>query len=453
MIFSKMIGRLGLFPLILGASVSAVPAAFADDLPSDLSTDCLAFIDQLRADKAEFGFIQAPEDWNHPEGSPKLHIFYFGANPEALGGNGSTPIVYFNGGPGGTPHHAYTVFKTFPAAAGIPFLYIDQRGNGCSSPYPTVSTNLAGAVRLGRYGSRNIVHDAEAIRHTIFPDGRRWSVFGQSFGAAIVHRYIAIAPGALKKAFLQGDSLMNDGIAWSEDRMLSQKRIGDLYLNQFPEDEKIFASARAQLPADYCTGDGTSVTCGPALLDQFIGQSLAFPRNWASIHTTLGQMLTADGKLDPAFLAANLPATIDPNPSQGEFMVAVIPGRELPGGLLNTWSCQLAVPRLIDRGLDPSSWFYNECRGDLATRSTYDSFLKRIIEKDYLTIAQVANGLRDFPKLEMHLYSGELDSVAPREGFREEVARLGRRIYYSNIANIGHDWTNAPQIWADLRRP
>ncbi|MBC7387218.1 MAG: hypothetical protein H7301_13785, partial [Cryobacterium sp.] len=199
-------------------------------LPDGLTKECLDFIASLPKN-VDYGFIQAPEDWDHPDHSPKIPVFYYTERLAALQASSIVPIAYYNGGPGSSSHSAYQFFKTdheislallsFPPAKNVPFLYIDQRGTGCSGSLPNVPITLAGAERLGRYGTRNTVYDSEAIRAKLFPDGRKWKLFGQSYGTAIVHRHISLAPYAVEKAFAHGLSMMSEGFRWSEFRLIS----------------------------------------------------------------------------------------------------------------------------------------------------------------------------------------------------------------------------------------
>ena len=84
------------------------------------------------------------------------------------------------------------------SAQTLSMIYLDQRGNGCSDPYPAGPVNTQfttmTAQRLALYGSRSIVRDAEALRELLLGPGKSWSAFGQSFGGEIVHRYVEMLP-------------------------------------------------------------------------------------------------------------------------------------------------------------------------------------------------------------------------------------------------------------------
>jgi pimeloyl-ACP methyl ester carboxylesterase len=433
------------------ASTPTIAADVAMALPPGLTKDCTDYIAKMPKE-LEIDFIKVPEDWDHPDTSRPIYIFYYAPNLHELAQMGIKPIAYFNGGPASPSHGIYEFFKDFKPAQGIPFLYLDQRGTGCSGQYPNVPVTLPGAEKIGLYGTRNIVRDAEAIRKHLFPDNRKWSIFGQSFGSLIVHRYIATFPGSIDKAFAHGASLMDDGIEWVVDRALSQKRVSSIYLQKFPGDDEILARARLLLPKNYCNGSKTVVQCGPGLLDAFAFNSLGFSRAWAGLHSQIIQILNPDGSLNYAFLKKNIPPTVSESETLTDFVVAVIPGREAPGGLSNTWSCKVAVPRLISRGEKPLDWMYSECRMELAGRAEYDPFLLRIVGEDYIRLGAVVRALRAYPALEFHLYSAELDTFGPREGYAQEIRALDGRIYYTNFPTTGHDWINEPSIFADMQK-
>lgn len=443
----RLLALLFLSPLTVSAFQWAGP------LPSDLSKECLDYIKAMPPE-LEYDFIQVPEDWDHPETSPKLHIFYYTPKLHELEKLNITPIAYYNGGPGSPSHNIYEYFKKYtPLAEGVPFLYIDQRGTGCSSLYPEVPVTLEGAKRIGLYGTRNIVRDSEAIRKHLFKDHRKWRIFGQSFGGYIVHRYIQIAPEAIEKAYAHGASLMTDGIAWGMARMASQKRNGEAYDVKYPGDKEILAKARALFPKDYCNGNATVVSCGSGLLDYFGWSMLGFSNSWGNLHKAIGSLLKADGSFNLEYMQSQIPNQVDAKPSMIDFMVAVIPGRELPAGFLNTWSCKKATERFKAQGENPDEWQFNECRLSINAQATYDSFLDQIVEEDYLTPKMVAKSLKRNPKLDFYLYSGQLDSIVPVESFGEEVKWLRNRIHYTNFLQTGHNWMAEAQIWSELKLP
>ncbi|MBL7715067.1 MAG: alpha/beta hydrolase [Bdellovibrionales bacterium] len=435
--------------LALNGACLGATAFAAAGVPPGASAKCTKYVQGLPAE-IETDFIMVPEDWDNPTASPLIPIFFYA--PDLY--QNQKWIAYFNGGPGGSTHGIYAYFKKYtPLSAGVPFLYIDQRGTGCSGSFPEVPVTLEGAKRMALYGTRSIVRDAEAVRRHLLKD-KPWGIFGQSYGGYIVHRYIALYPKSVEHAVVQGASLMDNGIRWVETRLLAQQRAATEYLKQYPGDAEILEKARSQVPADYCQGNQTAVACGPGLLDGIAWGQIAFPKGWPNLHKTYAGLLKADGTLDLAYLGTLIPKQVDATDSMADFLVAVVPGRELPGGLLNTWSCQKAVPRMKRKGIDTNSWFYSECRGALSIQAKYDSFLKKIVKDDSIRLKDVHRSLKKNPGLQFHLFSGELDTFVARESYQQEVKKLGRLANFSfmNVMNIGHDWTNSKEVWAALKK-
>ncbi len=143
--------------------------------------------------------IEVPEDWSS-QTSPKIKVAYYYS--KAKMDAGQTPVIFFNGGPGGASAGSYRVLvlnkKDIESAFNnLNFVFIDQRGNGCSQEYPEVNSE-SDVARLKNYTSRSIVKDAEAIRQKIWGD-RPWKIFGQSYGGFIVRRYLEVAPAIDKR--------------------------------------------------------------------------------------------------------------------------------------------------------------------------------------------------------------------------------------------------------------
>jgi hypothetical protein len=58
---------------------------------------------------------------------------------------------------------------------------------------------------------------------------------------------------------------------------------------------------------------------------------------------------------------------------------------------------------------------------------------------DHLSIPDLVRSLQTNPGLGFYLYSGDLDSMVPKETFADEVAEAGARLTYRDFANSGHD--------------
>lgn len=186
-------------------------------------------------------------------------------------------MVYLNGGPGHPcrPPNAYPWTQTI-LDRGYQMLYLDQRGTGLSTPVTATTLGLRGynetqAKYLKLYRADSIVRDCEAIRLALTstsppyttkssssatststststgaaaaaahgePEGRKWSIMGQSFGGFCAITYLSFYPSSLREAFLFGGL---QPLVTSPDavyRSLYKKVIerNNAYYAKFPED-------------------------------------------------------------------------------------------------------------------------------------------------------------------------------------------------------------------------
>src|SRR5262249_20382769 len=152
------------------------------------------------------------------------------------------------------------------SSLGENFIYIDQRGTGCSDPYPS-GVNEETMRRLTHYTSRSIVKDAEAIRVKLLGENGKWRVFGQSYGGSIVHRYIQVAPEHLDAAYSHGFALIDDIHQRYLQRLRSQLRVSKEYFRKYPQDESLIRKIRQAIAQDNCFTDGRLRICGPNVID------------------------------------------------------------------------------------------------------------------------------------------------------------------------------------------
>jgi hypothetical protein len=253
---------------------------------------CKAFQESLPENFTR-GFLTVPENWDQPKGR-QIKVFYYG-NLTSKPGAGA-PVIFYNGGPGSDSHGSYESLHESAKNHGLSFIYLDQRGTGCSDPYP-IKANHETAQRLTRYGTRSIVLDSEALRRHLFPSGEKWKIFGQSYGGAIVHRYTGLAPEGVVAAYAHGFSVMKDPMEWLKLRLLSQKRVLADYLKVYPDDLEIIKKLREAIPAEKCFTDGDLSVCGNSVIDAAT-ILLGFKTSWETLNGFLSAMITPDGQVD-----------------------------------------------------------------------------------------------------------------------------------------------------------
>ena len=406
--------------------------------------ECARFVARLPVGTTR-DYIDVPEDWSHPRGR-RLRVFYYGRF------SGQVPIAIFNGGPSASSHELYDMLQSTDGARSAPLLFIDQRGTGCSAPYPATD-DLASLSRIERYGSRAIVEDAEAIRRRLLGFDGRWKVVGASFGGLIVQRYVALHPEHLLRAASHGWSVADEPGRWMRQRLESQARVLEAYLKVYPGDDERLKALAARIPDDRCWRAADAVQlCGRGVLGGMNMTDLGKRNRWDRMHSTITALsestLGAGGVLDRFVQLAVSPLYVS------SYLVrAALTRLEMMPGSTSPDACRVAVESLRRAGSNPEAMAVNECR--LYLEAIHDpagaALLSRLRIIDPLRSQDIRRGLERNRSLQLFLYASTFDSVVPVETFNDEVAALGDRITYRVLPHSGHEGLrNEPQIWLDL---
>ena len=417
---------------------------------SPAQADCQTFRSRLDPSLVQ-GFLNVPEDWNQPRGR-KIRVFYYARLLRDSSGAVIRPTVFFNGGPANDSHSSYDTLEHRSSAQTLSMIYLDQRGTGCSDPYPESPISLSTARRLTLYGSRSIVRDAEALRAQLLGKDGKWAAFGQSYGGEIVQRYIELAPAGLTSAFAHGAALVSDPITKITGRLGAQLRVSRDYFAVYPGDEPRLRAIRAAIPATRCFEDGASRVCGPEVLDAAT-ILLGFRTDWDSLHQWLGSLMGAAGKLDDPTLENFVRTLVFGVYTQSGFAASVLSYQEVAPGYTDNTACQASLVKLQQspETTSPANWPINECRLLMALHGPWDQILPQLGHGDPVSLDHVAAQLNQAPNLRFFLYSGGEDVFVPVSIFSEEVARLGSRITYRNFPDSGHDgFYTEEKIWDDL---
>ncbi len=411
-------------------------SSFAND-------ECSDFISKLPSD-FNSGYISVPEDWNNISGN-HIKIFYYGrSNPD----NTLPTIAFFNGGPSASSHNSFELINKHPESKKLNFIYIDQRGTGCSSPFPLEQTEDA-IMRLTHYSSRAIVKDAEAIRKSLLGEKSKWKIFGQSYGGLIVHRYLEVAPESIEAAHIHGYAIMSDQIEWMKMRILSQKRVTEDYFKEYPQDREDLEKIKNQIPANQCFTDEGISLCGPVILDT-LRHPLGFRDSWEYMHWWIENL--------------NIFLKDQPNMIQGfvnsyysdfthdSLASLVINKMEISNGPSDREECIEAFRRLKMAGENPELWPINECRILISIQNKkFDHVLESVTKLDPLSLDLVKKSLEMYPDLKLYLYSGQKDVFVPVDTFAEEAFKLNTLINYHIFPNSGHEGFNSEQlVWDNL---
>jgi pimeloyl-ACP methyl ester carboxylesterase len=399
--------------------------------------------------------IEVPEDPAQPQGR-KIRVFYYG-----MIHRGTVPTVFFNGGPNDDSHNYFALFKSLPAFQdSISLIYIDQRGTGCSDPYPK-GKETETLQRLRFYGSQGIVADAEAIRAKVWA-GKKWNVFGHSYGAFVVHRYWVQAPDAIRASFAYAGALSPDPYERTKNRLLAQLRINEAYLDRYPDDRATLAQLVDYLTPNRCfqTKDTKSQACGSELLDEFNGL-LAFNDQWLSLHKWVNTMVTRQGvSTDGVALFASTHRFLKIGSPLTSSAIArrVIDWTDRNVPDFDTAICTRISGELRTQGKDLAQAPINECtvlfQNPLQTPSELKEHIKAL-PQDVITLERLKKSLVAHADARFYLYSGKNDPWAPVESFEAELKAVAdlKNVHYSSFSTSGHDgYYTEPMFWADLAR-
>jgi pimeloyl-ACP methyl ester carboxylesterase len=422
---------------------------------------CEEFRKKIPSDWTQ-GLIEVPEN-PADENGQKIKVFYYGKIKE-----GVTPVVFYNGGPTYDSHSSFSILsKAQPISdpnGVISFVYVDQRGNGCSDYYPQ-GNDEATMKRLSHYGTRGIVADSEAIRKKLLGD-KPWIAFGQSYGSFIVHKYAMVSPENLTAAFGHASVITTDGFSRIKNRIRSQTRVLEEYFKVYPSDRIIFKVLGNDLTSSVCFKDEKSELegCGYDVLDE-IPSFIAFRDDWKYLHSWISDMVVnekmnieAVGDFVRAFYFSKYRVTengVKVDYNSKNMASRVIDWVDRDSAPLNATNCRRIRDELLQEKIDISQNVTTECAFFMQWQGKsfdYQAAVK-FLEQDKMLITDFKQALENNPGLAFHLYSGELDQTVPKENFVNEVAAVNElpNFHYTHFMGTGHDgFMTEQKVWDDI---
>lgn len=402
-----------------------------------------------------YGFVEVPEDYSQPD-ERKIKIFYYGRLlSEKL------PVIFFNGGPTGESGGSYQLLtsqqKKNPTYDDIPFLFMDQRGNGCSDPYPQGSSPEI-IQRLTYYGSKEIVKDSEALRRQL--NIPKWKVLGHSYGAAIAHRYLIDEPNNLIAIYAYANVINHNPIQRMAYRLLSQKRIFDEFFKVYPEDFARMQVLQQEVIKKTCFKStiGVETVCGTSTLAPLFGL-LGSQNNWPILHGWLKAMVQ-DNKIVTA-------KVVDYAQKYIFIKAGAISMKRLAGLVINivdnpgTYNdfnyCSQAASLVKASGENIDTWFWHECAtmiesGSAVLAEPYKT-IRNLPQTNLLALGPFVNSLKMHPEVPFYLYSGGKDPYVPVELFKDELDMVSDLVTYRHFTDAGHDgYLTESAVWDDLHR-
>lgn len=407
--------------------------AAADDSLTLAQKGCRAFVERLAGmSEVTYGTALVPKDWAHPKGE-KIPLFWW---KRAGRDQAAPPLVFLHGGVAGNSWALLdkwqAVLRDYPGD----FISFDHRGEGCSKTLPS---NLDPSA-YRHLNARSVVNDMELLRSGIF-GGRKWRVVGHSRGAALIHYYLEMFPGALESAHAMGFSVASPELQALNTLTRAQGYYASAqaYLELYPEDEARVQKIRSLIQPDTCwlALDDRRV-CGPAVLDVFANY-LSRKGSWADLHAKIGSMVDFDSAY--AAIQARLP-----NDAYGHFNYIVgTNGRDFG-------SPDSALTEVLKSNPAYAHAFLSEARfvGEAVAPAAGIEWRASVDPLDY---GKIRRFLSSHPGFNYRLYSGALDPIAPPQAFRWEADYLGPLVTLVNLPDSAHDGWFDPILIANILRP
>ena len=354
----------------------------------------------------------------------------------------------------------------FRSELDIYFVYMDQRGTGCSTRFP-IGASAQTIERLKWYGSSGIVNDAEILRQKLIGD-KKWKVFGQSFGSHVVHRYIKMFPASISKAYAHGYPEGPGDFDFSFSRIASEGAVLNSYLATHNSDRarlkvlNTFLSDRSK-----CYKNGTSEYCGFENLTS-LTYLLGFREDWSTFHSWLVYIVPTDfvveenlkdytSKLTSKYFFYHDAPQIDENSLANlDISLNFIGISDTNSSPIDYDKC-IAIYKKMETvyKIKSSDMLLNECQAPVqfAFRDQLRVLLSNRINDESSNLIKLEDIKATLSRnhISFYLYSGGLDSFVPKDLFVLESKSLGSLVNYTNFSESGHDgYVTEKKVFIDL---
>jgi|GEM_PF-4240736 len=148
-------------------------------------------------------------------------------------------IIFINGGPGGSSHSSIKKLSKISSLNNFNLILFDQRGNGCSSPFPESKDLNFIAKDAFRYTSHAIVKDLEQFRRIILKS-KKVHLFSQSYGSLVARRYLLQHPGVIKSITTHGFSTISNPHLYRYFFMKDSLKKATTFFRQYPRTKSKF---------------------------------------------------------------------------------------------------------------------------------------------------------------------------------------------------------------------
>jgi pimeloyl-ACP methyl ester carboxylesterase len=213
------------------------------------------------------GRLKVPENYQDPKGrSIEIAFMVVKARQNV---DPENPLLYLNGGPGGTSLVDAEMLVTKPGVHQIvvdrDWVFVDQRGTGRSTPAlycPQTDWQglkacrdkfLKEGVDLSQYNSVQISSDIEALRKAL--GIKRWNLWGSSYGSRLAFTIARYYPASVRSIIHEAPDLPEDqelvsdyrGIEIVVDKLFAKCAADAACSSKFPELRSGFLAALPRL--------------------------------------------------------------------------------------------------------------------------------------------------------------------------------------------------------------
>ncbi len=407
-----------------------------DRAPFAISRQCQSFIDEISSEFT-YGWVQSSTNPQQPDSEPVYVFYYYLKNHKAV-----MPTLFLNGGPQSNSHYSP---QNFAHVNHLWLIFFDQRGTGCSSPYPQYADNYQ--MRYLLWSAIGIVHDAEKIRERL--GWKQWNILGQSYGAMIAQRYVEQSPQSLNIAIAHGGiSLGDPEILGLENTIISlrfefQLHVIREFLRLHPESEemiKTIVHRRLCAPSFILPTE----KCGAALLREmtFSFTFLSDPSLWQVFPTYL-RLISFLNIQNPLGITPSSEALLSEDPAENYTAWNVIQMVDFPSPYLDYNKLRsLGIRTLGSSELLALTDFYKfQNRDNSFSAQLYLQEIRRALDyyqMDYVNLDKIRANLEHYPNLQFYIYAAEWDYYTPPIIMERAARHMGKRVHYYKLLDQFH---------------
>jgi pimeloyl-ACP methyl ester carboxylesterase len=419
--------------------------------PIQLTQECMDHIAQVKQKSDyQYAWVKSYEVPNNLNSTPIYIFTYFRIRA------GQRPIALYNGGPMESSHSMFLYISSLPGLDHS-YVFLDQRGTGCSSPFPYKTPEKV--YDYGYWGTEGIVFDSERIRSAL--NIQKWDIWGQSYGAFIVQRYLEKYPESIRRAGGHGGGFVAlpkshaSKTPLLDMRYENQYKLWIEYFKRYPESKEAILTI-LQNP-NRCLLDAKNEInfVKETFLELFVkNNDWGFTKKWEvmnemAIFFASGkrQLPIADCLAERRAKRRSL-AKADQSKSMQKVdlnMVGYILGlerRNEDSRLVNSRKFQaLAARELGDMAfseLTESAGGYEQCFY-CRNYPDYVREFSRATGIKAISTERIRLNLEKFSSIEYTLWSGEFDPFLPRPILKRSAQQIGPRVNYVEIQGSGHD--------------